>query len=62
MIDGKEHKYVASETEAFEGGQEWDLNPVIYYRLKKPIQAIESLPVIDIDKLFTKSEDSDSQI
>ena len=35
-----------------EGGQDWDMDPVIYYRLAKPIQAIEKLPAFDLDKLF----------
>jgi len=38
------------------------LSPVIYYRLKKPVTSLESLPAIDINALFSKVEQEDSQI
>lgn len=60
MIDGEEKKVYATEAEALSGGQPWDLNPTIYYRVKKPIKELEKLPSIDLTKLFNQSEEKSS--
>lgn len=33
------------------------MNPTIYYRVKKPAQALDKLPQIDLGKLFEQSEE-----
>ena len=42
------------------------MDPVIYYRLARPCQAIEKLPALDLDKLFDKEaepeQDAGAQI
>jgi len=53
---------VATEDEALAGGQDWDLNPVVYYRFKKPVTNPDALPAIDINALFSRQEAEDSQI
>ena len=47
---------------AFKGGQEFDLNPVVFIRSKKTLSSAAVLPEIDIASLFTKSEGESAQI
>ena len=44
------------------GGQDWDLNPVIYYRINKPAQDLNALPILDMDALFERYEEENTQI
>ena len=37
LISGEEKLVFATEAEALDGSQAWDMNPVIYYRLKSPV-------------------------
>ena len=55
-INEKTEKVFATEAETLEGGQQWDLNPLVFYRLKKPVASVEQLPLIDLDKLFKRSD------
>lgn len=57
LIDGVTSKVYATEEEAFKGGQDWDLNPVVYYRVKKPVEGLGVLPAIDIAKLYERETD-----
>ena len=59
-ISGADLKIYATETEAFSGDQPWDMNPVIFYRVKKPAKALEKLPLIDLSKHFDQSEESEN--
>jgi hypothetical protein len=38
------------------------MNPVIYYRVKKPVRSLEPLPKIDLSEFFDKDEGENSQI
>ena len=58
----EEHKVIATDCEAFDGDQPWDLNPVVYYRLKKPVQKIDKLPMILLKDLFEVADQEDAQI
>ena len=42
------------------GGQDWDLNPVIYYRINKPAQDLNALPILDMDALFERYEEENT--
>lgn len=35
------------------------MNPVIFYRVKKPARALEKLPLIDLTKHFSQAEESE---
>ena len=52
----KQDEIFATEEEVFEGGQPWDMNPVIFYRVKSPVTDLSSLPTIDLLKHFTQKE------
>ena len=52
-------KIYASESEALAGGQDWDMDPIVYYRLARPCQAIDKLPALDLDKLFDKDVEAE---
>ena len=49
----------ATEEEVLDGGQQWDMNPVIFYRLKRPIANIESLPPININANYSREESTE---
>lgn len=36
------------------------MNPTVYYRIKRPANALEKLPLIDLTKLFEQSEQKES--
>ena len=36
--ENAQHRVCATEDEIIEGGQAWDLNPLIFYRVSKPIK------------------------
>ena len=57
-----EKKVYATEKEALAGGQDWDVNPVVYYRVKKPVTSLENLPVLNMDTLYERQESEDSKI
>ena len=39
-----------------DGSQAWDMNPVIYYRLKSPVQELTNLPAINLKEHFNQRE------
>ena len=41
-----------------EGGQPWDMNPLIFYRVIGPNQNIHALPVINLTDHFDRKEGS----
>ncbi len=61
-LDNQEECQGVSEALAFKGGQEFDLNPVVFIRSKKSLSSAAVLPVIDIVSLFTKAEGESAQI
>jgi len=52
-VSGQESKIFATESEALGGDQAWDMNPVIYYRVKKPADALDKLPKINLAEHFS---------
>lgn len=36
------------------------MNPTVYYRIKRPANALQKLPLIDLTKLFEQSEQKES--
>lgn len=60
MINEREQKIFATETEVKSGDQVWDMNPLIFYRVKKPAKAIERLPMIDLSKHFKQATENES--
>jgi len=56
-INGEERQVFATEQQALAGGQPWDLDPVVYYRVRKPVQNIEALPLIELSRLFEQSDE-----
>ena len=61
-LDSQEECQGVSEALAFKGGQEFDLNPIVFIRSKKTLTSAAVLPQIDIASLFTKAEGESSQI
>ena len=55
-ISDQEQKIYASEAEVKVGEQSWDLNPLIFYRVKKPSDQVGLLPLIDLAQNFKQSE------
>ena len=55
---------VATLDEVFAGGQTWDLNPLIFYRISKPItsDSLDSLFRIELNKIFEQNEKKTRQI
>ena len=43
QISGNQQKVAATELEFREGGQLWDLNPLIFYRIQKPLKDLNTL-------------------
>ena len=37
------------------GDQIWDLNPLVFYRLKKPVQNLDSLPKVKISQVYNQN-------
>ena len=56
LISGEETLVFATEAEAMDGCQSWDMNPVIYYRLKKPVEDLTNLPAIDLKEHFAQRD------
>ena len=59
-VNDEEIKVVASELEALAGGCPWDMNPTIFYRVKEPVADLTSFPLIELNKLFKQSEETNS--
>ena len=59
IINGQEQQVWASKAEAFEGGQQWDMNPVIFYRIKSPAQGTENLPVFELADHFQRKAEKE---
>jgi len=62
LISGKEKIVTATEAQIREGGQVWDLNPVIFYRTKSPVEDTNSLPCIELSKIFNSNRENISEI
>ena len=58
-INNRDQKIVATEQEAFAGDKPWDLNPMVWFRVKNPIQSLDALPLIELSKLFTQATEPD---
>ena len=56
LISGEETLVFATEAEALDGSQAWDMNPVIYYRLKSPVQELANLPAINLKEHFNQRD------
>ena len=61
-IDDKEQKIYAKEDEVRGGDQIWDLNPLIFYRLKRPIQNLDSLPLVEIKNVYNQDRKTTRKI
>ena len=53
-INGKVKEIFATEAEVLEGAQSWDLNPLIFYRIRCPAFGIENLPAITPEEHFKR--------
>ena len=54
-INDREQKIFATEAEVNSGDHFWDMNPLIFFRVKKPAKAIDKLPLIDLAKHFKQA-------
>ena len=61
-ISEKEAKVYATKDDVWGGDQQWDLNPLIFYRLKKPVADLSMLPQINLGKFFYQNESRARQI
>jgi hypothetical protein len=55
-INGDEQKLNLCETE-FMNPSIFDINPLVYYRIKKPLKEGARLPIIDLTNFFNESAD-----
>ena len=53
-IDDREQRIYATEDEVRRGDQIWDLNPLIFYRLSKPVRNLDKLPIIEIKEVYNQ--------
>ena len=58
-ISEKEQRVYASEAEAIKGGQLYDTDPLIYYRVKSPAESLTKLPLIDLKQYFKQAESAE---
>jgi len=54
--DGETKEVFSTIEEAQEGGNVFDMTPIIFYVMKGPIVELASLPALDLNKLFYRSE------
>lgn len=59
MISEAEQKIFAKESEVLSGDQAWDMNPVIYYRIKKPVSNLDSLPILNLAEHYSQAEETE---
>ena len=57
LVSEQETQVCATEAEAFKGDRPWDMNPVIFYRVKSPATGLENLPVLDLFDHFAQKEE-----
>lgn len=57
LISGSDEQICATEAEAFKGDRPWDMNPVIFYRVKSPATGLENLPVLNPDDHFEQKDE-----
>ena len=62
IISDKEDKVYATQEDVKGGDQQWDLNPLIFYRLKKPVTDLTMLPPIALGRFFYQNESRARQI
>ena len=53
-VGEEETTIVATEQEVMEGGQSWDMTPLIFYRVSKPAKALHTLPCLDLDLFYSR--------
>ena len=51
-INDQEQRIVTSEEQFMQGGQSWDLNPLLFYRLGKPLIADSILPKLNLKAIY----------
>ena len=54
-ISEKDRRIFATHAEVDTGSQPWDLDPLIFFRIKKPTKSIDKLPKIDLSKYFKQA-------
>ena len=54
-FNGVERIIGTTQDLAVKGGQQWDVNPLVFYALKYPCVELDALPHLDIAKLFEAS-------
>ena len=60
-VDGKVSEVMATMSEVREGGNNFDLQPLVWYVLKGPIVELSTLPALDANRLFHRStQDNES--
>ena len=61
-ISGRDQIIYATEQEVLQGGQSWDMNPLVFYRIKKPLTNTSQLKKIDLGKFYYKNNQFNRQI
>ena len=61
-ISDEVQKIYLSESEVFKQGISYDINPLIYYRIKRPAKNLDELPEIDLSKFYKQSSDDSQNI
>lgn len=56
LISSSNQQIQATEAEVFKGDKPWDMNPLIFYRIKSPASGLENLPVLDPYDHFEQAE------
>lgn len=58
LVDGEVKEIFATQEEVLAGGANFDLQPLVFYRMTGPVADFASLPAIDADKVFHRSADA----
>lgn len=62
IIDGQVKEIVSNYAEVRQGGMSFDVEPILFYVLKGPIIDHTTLPVIDNEAVFYRSENENESL
>ena len=54
--------FEATEQQIEEGGQPWDMNPMIFYRVRRDVPDKTALPKLELNKCFNRFQQQTQQI
>lgn len=61
-INGKEQRLCLTKAEAFDANSTLVMNPLIYYRIAKPVKDVTKLPILNLNKFYERTQNEEEQI